>query len=154
MTDIPELDPSAIRKTLVRYRELGLPFDRAWPFAARPPKPADYINTGGLSEARALYRFMRSHFQAAYYDSPSSLGRCNVSELDWHDIRRVPVSVRQDDARRCQSGDGCDRRATCGRWGKNWCQRHGAELVRLAEKLASEAERNRRGRPIVGVGTA
>lgn len=47
----------------------------------------------------------------------------------------VVLPKAMHDHERCRSGDGCDRLATCGRFGRMWCEYHGAELERLADDV-------------------
>jgi len=126
------LDPVAIRKELEVQRIQGLPFDRAW-----------LIATGyqtQTTDERHLLTFMRWHFEAAYNRSTSPRGRCNVPDRDVSAAVAKSGSIPRvvSDHRRCRSGDDCEREATRGRFGRKWCEYHGAELERLGGKLNLE----------------
>lgn len=124
----PELDPVAIRKALVKHREKGSPWDVAWPDATNH-------HTVNVDE-RGLYAFMEKNFRAAYFNTSSSLGRCRVDERDVSAAigaatRLAPTPTHEF----CRSGDGCDRPAVWGRFGRTFCEHHAAELSHIAEKF-------------------
>lgn len=62
------------------------------------------------------------------------LTRARVSQI----VQAVEYKAPDRDRAFCRSGDGCDRPATRGRFGKTFCERHGAELEALAAKLKIE----------------
>lgn len=124
-----EFDPVVIRVRLEALRELGTPWDRAWPEAIG--------RKAENSQERELLAFMEKHFRAAYHDSPSRMGRCRVPERDVSHalmLARRPVDISSD-SERCRSGDGCDREAVRGRFRKMWCEHHGAELAEIGKRL-------------------
>lgn len=128
---IPGLDPMIIGTELARLREASLTFDVAWRYAAGP-EPTTEV---------AMYRFMKKQFRAAYVNDSSRAGRCTIPDRDvsWALLFAPSRDHPPTRHERCRSGDGCDRVATCGRHGVRWCEYHGAELARLAVKLAPRA---------------
>jgi hypothetical protein len=124
-----ELDPVAIREALVTSRKAERSWEDAWLAAV------GYGRSGIAPDGHSLYAFIERHFEAAYHNAPSSLGRLKVPELDVSAaIGRLHVSVPSN-RERCRSGDGCDHLATRGTFGQHWCERHGEELERLSVKL-------------------
>lgn len=138
-----ELDPVTIRRELQHQRNNGIQFADAWMIAAGPlPERTPEMSHADAAEAQALYKFMLKHFRAAYYDTEAPEGRCNVPGRDVSAAVGLPhAAAFQTDHERCRSGDGCDRLATCGRFGRMWCDYHGAELERLSEKFSDELTR-------------
>jgi hypothetical protein len=149
---VSELDPVTIRKALGTSRKAEQSWDEAWLAA-----------TGTVADSKAdecrwpnLREFQERHFRAAYHNAPSSRGRLKVAELDVSAaLDRVrPTSNRESETNsdRCRSGDGCDRLATRGTFGKHWCDYHGEELERLSVKMdAAVWGDTYRGTPGVGV---
>ena len=117
-------DPVAVRRSLAVSREQGCPWDVAWALATNYHHPS--------SDDRSLYAFMEKHFRAAYFNAEAPEGRCNVPERDTSGLAVRPPTVALLDYERCRSGDECDRPAVRGRFGRMWCEHHGAELERLA----------------------
>lgn len=115
-------EPAAVRVELARLREQGFDFETAWLRTVGPP--------AGEQEMR---KFMESHFRAAYYRTPSSLGRFQAeAEESYKSDGRVPIVVGRDREGRCRSGDGCDRAAGHGLTGA-FCEHHAGELARIRE---------------------
>lgn len=130
MTRLRELDPAAIRRRLEVHRKIGTPWRSAWLDAVdyRTVPPAEKV----------LYAFMERNFQAAYHADASRKGRCVIPERDVSNasLMAPPRSGAPSNRERCRSGDGCDRLATRGTFGKHFCDHHGAELERLSGRLA------------------
>lgn len=137
--DIPTPDPVKVREELAKHRKARKPFDRAWKAA-----------TEGFERCE-MYDFMRAHFKAAYNGDESPKGRCMVpardvsSAIPVQDFTRPHVSDppaklavlprAPTDSERCRSGDGCDRLAVRGRWGKTFCDYHAQELEGLTVRF-------------------
>lgn len=144
------LDPVHIRQSLEQKRHHGWQFDRAWETTMRDADPDPTLDTPDV------IRFMRKHFEAAYYGDLSENGRCMVPPRDVSSavpardftaskpaspkVVSLPKATREDE--RCKSGDGCDRLATMGRYGKSFCAHHGAELERVAGMLRMAREKS------------
>ena len=129
------IDPVAIRKSLAASRARSESFVRAWTTAT-----SELVLD---SDGRLVLKFMRKHFDAAYHNDPSPFGRCKVPERDvsaalgsmFPRAAAKPEPSVSHDHEFCRSGDGCDRPAVMGRYGRTFCERHGQELEVLAKRL-------------------
>lgn len=122
-----DIDPVVIRKELARQREKGVGFERAWLEATANVEPSGHPNS--------LYAFMRKHFRAAYYGDESKQGRSGVPERDVSAAvsKTTGITPTVANHEHCRSGDGCDRLAVRGRFGRKWCDHHADELERIGK---------------------
>lgn len=124
--------PERLRRSLAMSRAYEFGFiPRVWALALHEADPPGH-------EWGPLLPWLEEQFRSAYDRDDSPRGRLRIAGPEV--IRRAtappPASLAARPAKvkhepRCLSGDGCDRPATCGRFGLKWCDYHGAELAML-----------------------
>lgn len=68
-----------------------------------------------------------------------SVSKQRVGKIVIEARKVLPAASR--DSKRCRSGDGCDREATHGTFGRMWCEYHHGELRHVAVKFADVMEK-------------